>query len=249
MSGHTTLISLVIPCFNEEESLPTLFERLDQLRRTIDKQRYRLELVIVDDGSNDATWSLLRSRFGSDPTIHLLHHDRNLGFGRALKTGLQTASGEFIVTIDADTNYDLRETPALLECLKDGADVVTASPFMKGGGWKYPLHRLVLSRGVTALYRLVLGRTAGDIATFTCGFRAYRREALPDILPASDDFLATAEMLVRALMRRRPVVQMPTTVHRRMYGRSKLRLGKTIRSHAGFLWTLWRTRGAPHGVR
>ena len=157
--------------------------------------------------------------------------------------------GDVVVTIDADTNYDLREMPALLECLDKGADMVTASPFMSGGGRRYPIHRLFLSRGVALLYRLVLGRAAGDIATFTCGFRAYRREALADVLPDSDDFLATAEMLVRALLCQRSVAQMPTMVHDRMHGRSKLRLARTIRSHVGFLWTLWLRGTVPGGAR
>ena len=237
---RSSLVSLIIPCYNEEESLPTLFGRLDELRESIKEKPYQLELVLVDDGSNDATWPKLQARFKKDPMVRLLRHKKNAGYGKALKSGFFCACGMEIVTVDADTNYDLREIPALLEHLGSGIDIVTGSPFLNKSNWHYPFHRMILSRGVTILYRLILGHNARNISVFTCGFRAYKREILASVLPIADDFLANAEILVRSLLLQHTVVQFPTTVHMRLHGRSKISIIRTIKSHLQLLWKLWR---------
>lgn len=236
-----TLISLVIPCYNEEETLPTLFYRLHDLEMLIDAQRYRLQFVLVDDGSSDNTWEMLNRKFGRDAMVKLVRNPVNLGYGGALKVGLNAADGEFIVTVDADTNYDLRESPRLLDALvESGADFVTASPFMDEGTWNYPVHRFMFSRSVVVMYRHLLGPCAGDIVTFTCGFRAYRKACLPAIMPEANDFLANAEIQVRALLKGLRVVQVPAIVYERKYGQSKLKTLRTIRSHLGLMWRMRR---------
>jgi len=88
------------------------------------------------------------------------------------------------------------------------------------------------------LYRLALGKTVPPLSVYTCGFRAYRREALDLIMPEANDFLATAEILVHALLAGLCVAEMPVTVHKRVHGVSKMKLGKTARRHLGFLWSL-----------
>jgi len=233
-------LSLVIPCFNEEEGLPTLFLRLSELRASLFEYGIKPEFVIVDDGSSDTSWSMLQEEYAMTEDVVLLQHNRNIGFGRALKTGIKAATGDIVATVDADTNYDLRQTPDMLSYFAEGYDIVTASPFIKGGGWDYPFYRYLLSNAVTILYRLALGKNAKPLGVYTCGFRAYRREVLEHILPQADDFLATAEILVWALLMEYKVAEMPVTVHDRMHGCSKMNMVKMTFRHLGFLLSLWR---------
>ena len=241
-TGARTRVSLVIPCFNEANSLPTLFRRLDQLRQIIDSERWVLEYVLVDDGSSDGTGELLRANFAQDRLTRLVCNERNLGLGGALKAGVSAASGDIVVTVDADTNYDLRNTPELLQRLDPDTDVVSASPLMPGGAWNYPVHRFLLSRCAATLYKLVLGGKGKDIAVFTCGFRAYRRDILGGIMPRADGFLATAEMLMRALLAGHTVAEIPVTQYARKHGRSKMHYLPTVSSHLAFMWKVLRRR-------
>ena len=238
-------VSLVIPCFNEEDSLPMLFYRLDNLWKTINANLHRLEYVLVDDGSTDASWEMLANKYETDSRVRLIRNVENLGYGAALKRGLEGATGDIIVTVDADTNYDLLETPALIEMMGEGVDIVTASPFLITGGWNYPVHRFFLSRGVVMLYRFLLKEQAQDIKTFTSCFRAYRRKCLPLVTPEADDFLANAEILVRALVTGLSVRQAPAVIFERKFGKSKLKTIKTIFRHLGFMWRLWRGKITP----
>jgi len=230
-----TLVSIVTPCYNEEESLPTYFHRVKQLARTVDRNRFALEFVVVNDCSRDHTSTMLDEFFAGRRDAVVVHNSKNMGLGGAIKQGFAYATGEIMVTIDADTNYDLLDTPKLLDFMGDSVDLVTGSPFMEGGDWNYPAHRFLMSRGVVMLYRLVLGCKARDIRTFTCGFRAYRRRVLPVVTPKADDFLATAEMLVRALLADCTVVEVPVVNYERKFGVSKMKTFRTIKRHLAFL--------------
>lgn len=238
-------VSVVTPCYNEEDGLPTFFYKLDYLRQAIDPNRYRLEYVLVNDGSTDRTGEMLERKYGDHPLVSIVHNERNYGFGGALKVGLNAAQGDVVVTIDADTNYDVLETPNMLEAMVDGVDMVTGSPFAEGGEWNYPFHRYIMSQGVVWLYRYVLREKSGPIQTFTCGFRAYRKEILDRIWPEADDFLATAEMLIRALLNDMKVIEYPTVIYDRKFGKSKLKTVRTMRAHLGFMYRIWLNKISP----
>ncbi len=245
MNTVATRTTVVIPCFNEEDALPSLFERVRQVREAIDRRQYDLDFIFVDDGSRDATGRLLAEAYANDPAVRLWQMETNTGYGAALKQGLALATGDLIATIDADTNYDIRTLPDLLAGCGGGVDVVSASPFMAGGSWHFPFYRFVASLGVTTLYRLVLGKKAADIKTFTCGFRVYRRDIIRQITPEANDFLANAEILTRAVMAGLETREVPATLYDRAQGTSKLRLVGTAIRHLGFLWNLWCVRIKP----
>jgi len=227
-------VSIVTPLYNEEETLPVFLYRLRGVEKLL-RGEYETEIILVDDGSLDRTGTILREKIGEIPNVTLLQHTKNQGFGAALKTGLGKASGDLVVTIDADTNYDHFEIPRILSYMTEDVDLVTASPFMKGSGWHYPVHRFLMSRGVVTLYKIALKGRGDEISTFTSGFRVYRRNLLDSIMPNANDFLATGELLVRALLRGYRVREFPTAVYPRNYGRSKLKTLKTIRSHLRFI--------------
>lgn len=236
-------ISIVIPCYNEEDNIQKLqgefFPVLDSMigsHLSGDQQITAIEVVFVDDGSSDNTLEALKSAFGSPSngqvTVRFEKHGANRGLGAALRTGFKAATGEIIVTTDSDGTYKFSTIPALLGYLKKDVDIVTASPYHpKGEVVGVPPFRIFLSRGSSLLYRILLN---WKIFTYTALFRAYRREVVDQIHFAADDFLGQTELMVKAMLKGYKVDEFPAALHRRMFGVSKARLIKTIKSHLGF---------------
>lgn len=198
---------------------------------------YDVELLFVDDGSRDRTVARIRELWPSR-AAKVVSHPRNLGLGAALRTGAASARGQLILNIDSDCTFRPSEIPALLARLDDDTDIVTASPYHpQGGVVGVPAHRLVLSRTLSALYRLVTG---SEISTYTSMFRVYRRAVLEDLPRWSDGFVAIAEILILPLLSGRRVREYPTVLHARRYGASKIRIVRTILGHLGFVpFALW----------
>ena len=156
MEDTSRLLSVVVPVYNEEQTVARLIEAVLQapLPAGIDR-----ELIVVDDGSTDGTAAAL-APFADDPRVHVLSQPANLGKGRALRRGFGEASGDFVVVQDADREYDPREFPKLLAPILDGkADVVYGSRFAGSDAhrvlffWHYLGNRLLtlLSNAFTNL--------------------------------------------------------------------------------------------------
>jgi dolichol-phosphate mannosyltransferase len=228
-------LSIVIPCHNEEAGLADLEQHLGPVLQALCATT-RLELVLVDDGSSDATWERMQA-LAAGPLMRsgrvlLERHECNRGLGAALRTGFGVASGQIIVTTDSDATYRFSEIPALLERLSPGIDVVTASPYHPDGGVDgVPAYRLVLSRGSSLIYRLLVG---GHLRTYTALFRAYRQEVIRSVSFKADGFLAVAEVLVNAMLSGYRVAEYPTVLHSRVAGVSKAKLARTIAAHVRF---------------
>lgn len=230
------LVSVVIPCFNEREGLATLLAELMKLPQILAPDHFP-EVILVNDGSTDDTE---RGLFALADAlwfpVRVVSLDRNRGIGVAIREGASLAAGEVVATCDADLAYPLEDLRLLVDCIADGADVSTASPWTRGGSQSgLPLHRVVLSRLASGVYRLRFGRGARGVRTFTCGFRAYRAGVLEDVLPVRPGFAATAEMLVRAARKRLAIAEVPSELRVRTTGVSKMRLGRTLWGHLGLL--------------
>lgn len=164
-------ISLVIPLYNEEGSLETLYQELTD---TLEELRRPYEIIFVNDGSTDASTEVLSRLCSSDPRIRALHLRRNFGKAAALTEGFNEASGEIIFTLDADLQDDPKEIPNFLAKLAEGYDLVS--------GWKFrrldPISKTLPSK----LFNKVASMTTGvQLHDFNCGFKAYRREVLEHI--------------------------------------------------------------------
>lgn len=153
-----------------------------------------------------------------------------------LREGAEFAQGEVVVTYDADLPYPLEDLPRMLAAIEAGADVASASPWHPQGTAKIAWWRAALSRGVSGLYRLRLGRRAQGLHTFTCGYRAWKRSVYCACLPKRDGFVATAEMLLRALRSGAKAVEFPSQLRTRQEGRSKLRVLRTSFAHLHLLF-------------
>jgi len=227
-------LSIIIPFYNEKDNIPKLRQELFPVIRGLLEQ-YEVEVVFVDDGSRDGSLDALRSEVeaGGIPGMAVIfrQHDRNRGLGAALKTGFAAAGGDIIVTTDSDGTYQFSNIPAMIEYLKD-ADIVTASPYHpEGDVVGVPGYRLLLSRGSSLIYRFLVD---WRIHTYTCLFRAYRREVIDRISFQSDGFLAGTELMVKGMLKGYQVREFPAVLYRRVFGVSKAKLLRTIWAHLKF---------------
>jgi len=203
-----TAFSVVVPAFNEGLSLERVLGRLvahvTQLR-----ERFDVEVLVVDDGSADATPDILKRFAAAHPDIiRVLSHDANRGLLSAVRTGAFAARFETVVVLDADLSY----APEVIEQLvtarfEAGAAAALASPYMPGGRVaNVPLGRLIASRGANALLSFCVG---GHIKTFTGMVRAYDRTVFCDLLrrPHVGEFNAWA--VAAMLSEGRRLVEVP----------------------------------------
>lgn len=241
-------LSVVIPCFNEDANLGALASRLGPVLRGLADRFVSIEVVLVDDGSRDGTWTAMEAyaaAAGPGVDVALRRHAVNRGLGEAMRTGLGAATGDVIVTTDSDATYRFEDIPALLDLLGPGIDLVTASPYHpRGGVDNVPAFRLLFSRGASLMYRILVRR---DIFTWTALFRAYRREVVRAVPFASSGFLAGTELLVNAIDAGYRAAEFPTVLHARVLGVSKAKIARTVRAHLAFQGQLLlrRLTGAP----
>ena len=231
-----TTLSVVVPCFNEEGNVEQFASTLLPVLETVVPDFDAVDLLLVDDGSTDATYAQLKeiaaSAKGGRISIRAVTHGTNKGLGAAMRTGFRETTGDVVVTTDSDGTYPFSEIPRLLACLGPDIDLVTASPYHPAGGIEnVPPHRLVLSKGASILYRVFVDP---KIHTYTALFRAYRRRLLDEVSFESNDFLACAELLVNARLAGFHIAEMPAILRSRVIGTSKARLVRIIRSHVKF---------------
>jgi dolichol-phosphate mannosyltransferase len=223
-----------VPCCNEEDAvrlLPaTLFPVLDDL-----SDRYMVELVLVDDGSRDATWDRLTELAADEQrfSVVLERHPTNRGLGAALRTGVRRARGQIVATLDADGTYPFAILQPLIQAIEAGADVSTASPYHRDGGVEgVSALRLTFSRGASLLYRILVDR---HVMTWTAMVRAYRADVLHAALSESSGFLHVAETLVEARRRGARITEVPAVLATRKVGTSKAKVARITRAHLRYM--------------
>lgn len=204
-------LSVIIPCHNEEAILKATADHLVRFLCTADWDcglGKTWEIVFVDDGSSDTTLACLQEIQGTHPNIVVATYPRAGGQGKALQHGFSRAKGLFLVTIDADLDYKPSYIPRMMQLAIDAhADLVIASPYMKGGTiTNCPRSRLLMSRAMNLYFRHVFH---SRLSTFTAIFRLYRREALEKLLLSSFDKDILPEIIVKAELLRLSIVEFP----------------------------------------
>lgn len=165
------MLSIVVPVFNERESLPLLHRELSEVTRA---QGWAIEVIFVDDGSTDGSWQSIVQLAASDPRVQGIRFRRNFGKAAALSAGFASASGDRVVTLDADLQDNPGEIPALLAALDGDCDLVS--------GWKQvrhdPWHKVWPSRVFNWMVSTLSGVKLHD---HNCGMKGYRREVLSEL--------------------------------------------------------------------
>lgn len=232
-------VTVVVPCFNEELTLPYLANTLRSVEAALSAD-YRVSFIFVDDCSTDATWERLHEIFGDWPGCLFVRHDSNRGVAAAILSGIRHAATEVVCSIDCDCTYDPHELRHMIPLLTDGVAMVTASPYHPLGKVRnVPGWRLSLSRGASFLYRRVLRQ---ELHTFTSCFRVYRRGAVTGLDCSEGGFLGVAEMLGRLVLRGGRVVEHPATLEVRLFGQSKMKVLRTVAGHLMLLTRLLAVR-------
>jgi len=199
-------ISVIVPGYNEESVIRKNMERIvKELGKRPDDD---WELIMVNDGSSDKTGELMDEFAKEYPRVKILHHRRNWGQGRALKTAFKVCKGEIIVTLDADLSYSPEYIDILSKTvIEQNVDIALASPYVKGGSVaNVPFYRLMLSR-IGNKYLSKLGRYS--INTSTCVVRAYRSEVLGTLALTSDGMELQIEILMKSSMMGFKVYEVP----------------------------------------
>ena len=235
-----TPISIVIPCYNEQESLPYLANTLRAVETNLNENGYKPSVIFVDDQSRDETFTVLQELFGMDKNVRIVRHETNQGVAAGIMTGLRAATTEIVCSMDCDCTYDPHELLNMLPLMKENVDLVTASPYHRDGGVRnVPGWRLFLSRGASFLYRRVL---RAKLNTYTSCFRVYRRDSFTGMELRESGFLGIAEMLGRLDLSGGKIVEFPAVLEVRLFGISKMKTAKTVVGHLRLLSHLTKLR-------
>lgn len=223
---NLTPVSIVVPCYNEQESLPYLAKTLASVENGLNGIGYTSKIIFVDDKSQDNTLGVIDDLFGKRSNVRVVRHEVNKGVAGGIMTGIRAADTEIVCSIDCDCTFDPHELIKMIPMLTDGVDMVQASPYHRDGGVQnVPGWRLLLSKGASVLYRTVLHT---KIASYTACFRVLRRSAMLDIEPQETGFHGVPEMLGLLDLKGGKIVEYPTILAVRLFGASKMKTAKTI---------------------
>ena len=172
MDTNNPNISVVVPLYNEEESLPELEAWIE---RVMTENHFTYEIIFVDDGSNDRSWEVIRSLREKNPAVRAIRFQRNYGKSAGLYCGFEAAQGDVVITMDADLQDSPDEIPELYRMItEEGYDLVS--------GWKKrrydPIGKTLPSKFFNATARLASGIKLHD---FNCGLKAYRKKVVKSI--------------------------------------------------------------------
>jgi polysaccharide deacetylase family protein (PEP-CTERM system associated) len=235
-----TPISIVLPCYNEQETLPYLANTLRSVEVNLSEKGYETNYIFVDDCSKDATFDKLHELFGAKENVSIVRHETNKGVAAGIMTGLKAAQTEIVCSMDCDCTYDPHELENMLPLMTEDVDMVTASPYHeKGGVRNVPEWRLFLSKGASFLYRRAL---RSKLSTYTSCFRVYRRSSVVDLKLKETGFLGVAEILGKLDLRGGKIIEYPAVLEVRLFGFSKMKTARTIFGHLKLLSHLTKER-------
>ncbi len=166
-------VSIVIPAYNEAESLPEL---LQWIERVMLEHSYTYEVIFIDDGSKDTTWDVIEQLSSGNTNVRAIKFQRNYGKSPALNEGFKIAQGEYVVTMDADLQDSPEEIPELIKVLKEGNyDLVS--------GWKKVRHDNKFTKNLPSkLYNSVTGKMSGiKLHDMNCGLKIYKNQVVKSI--------------------------------------------------------------------
>ena len=221
-------ISVIVPAYNEAESLPEL---ISWIERVADTEGLSREIIIVDDGSDDATWETVLNLARSNSSVHGIRMRRNYGKSAALYLGFERACGEVVFTMDADLQDSPDEIPAMYKMVREeGWDVVS--------GWKQHRQDNALTKNLpsklyNATARMITGIKLHDM---NCGLKAYRSEVVKSIEVYGEMHRYIPYLAKNAGFTR--ITEMPVHHQKRKYGKSKFGAERFINGFLDLL-SLW----------
>ena len=223
-------ISVVVPLYNEQESLPEL---LAWIRRVMEANSYSFEVIFIDDGSSDNSWNIVRSLRRNDPNVRGIRFRRNYGKSAALYCGFEAARGNVVITMDADLQDSPDEIPDMRRMiLEEGYDMVS--------GWKLKRHDPIGKRWPSKFFNWTARAASGiRLHDFNCGLKAYRRKVVKAI-----EVYGEMHRFIPFLAKQAGFGRIGEKVveHRaRKYGSSKFGLERTVKGYLDLITVLFMT--------
>ncbi|PKN16205.1 MAG: glycosyltransferase [Deltaproteobacteria bacterium HGW-Deltaproteobacteria-23] len=210
-------LSIVVPIYNEEESIALLYERVTA---ALANTALVYELLLVDDGSSDRSFLLLKDIAAQDQRVKVIRFRRNFGQTAAMAAGFDAASGRVVVPMDGDLQNDPTDIPKLLAKIDEGYDVVS--------GWRKDRQDTFINRKLPSMIAngLISRFTGVHLHDYGCTLKAYRREVLDGI-----NLYGEMHRFVPALASQvgAKVTELPVKHHPRLYGTSKYGISRTVR--------------------
>lgn len=214
-------LSIVLPIYNEVESIPML---ISELVPALEQVGHTFEIICVDDGSRDGSFAALKAAHAQDERIRVVQFRRNFGQTAAFSAGFDRAEGEIVITMDADLQNDPADIPALLAKIDEGFDVVSGwrTERWKEGAWSFVKRKLP---SMTANWLISTG-TGVHLHDYGCALKAYRSEVVKSInlygdlhrfIPAIASYYGVS------------VAEVPVNYRSRQFGSSKYGLGRILR--------------------
>jgi glycosyltransferase involved in cell wall biosynthesis len=226
VAARLAFVSVVIPVYNERESVRPLAQELLAVLRALGR---RTEVLFVDDGSTDGTSEVLADLAAAEPEIAVVRLRRNFGKAAALMAGFREARGDAIVTIDGDLQDDPAEIPRLLAELEAGADLVS--------GWKRERQDSWSKRAASRVFNAVTSRMSGvPLHDLNCGFKAYRAEVVRSLALTGDQYRYIPVLAANEGFR---VSEVPVNHRPRSFGSSKYGLERYVRGFLDLLTILF----------
>ncbi len=220
------MISIIIPVYNEEENVKELHREILEVCQKLNQE---FEIIFVDDGSQDSSWTIIENLKKQNPIIKAVKLRKNFGKSAALAVGFQRAKGDTIITMDADLQDDPREIPQMLDKLAQGNDVVS--------GWRIKrqdtFFRVVASKIYNRVTTLIMDIKLHD---FNCGFKAYRSSVIKNI-PLYGELHRYLPVL--AQMMGFKISEIKVQNRHRKYGKSKFGIERYLRAFFDLLTVLF----------
>jgi glycosyltransferase involved in cell wall biosynthesis len=226
-----SLLTIVIPLYNEEESLKILAENIKREVSQIYGEKW--DVLFMDDGSTDNSFNVIKAIIADDPKhYHCIRFRRNSGKSAALAVGFSYATGRYVATMDADLQDDPKEFKAMAKLLDDGWDLVS--------GWKKKRYDPISKTLPSKFFNFVTSTASGiKLHDFNCGIKMYRHEVVEtlDVYGEMHRYLPAL-----AYWNGFRVTEMPVEHHERQFGKSKFGLSRFIRGFLDLLTVVFTTR-------
>jgi len=222
-------LSIVIPLFNEEESLNPL---TNEIRKALKQVDISLEVIFVDDGSTDGSLKIIKDICKQDRRFKYVSFRKNYGKSAALQIGFKQVTGDVVVTMDADLQDDPNEIPNLLRKLNEGFDLVS--------GWKKKRHDPFIKKQSSKFFNFVTRIISGiKIHDFNCGLKVYRKDVIDNIKVYGE---LHRYMPVLADWEGFSVSEVVVTHHPRRYGKTKFGISRFFKGFVDLITVIFSTR-------
>ncbi len=227
--GSNEGISVFFPAYNDGGTIASMVLSAILVLESLTDD---YEVIVVNDGSSDYTKDILDELERRYAEVRVVHHEKNRGYGGALRTGFATAAKEFIFYTDGDAQYDVRDLPPLWEQMKDGVDLVQGYKISRSD----PLHRVIIGRTYHWLAKLAFGLRLKDV---DCDFRLMRSSIFDKVRLKSDSGVICVEMMTKIQDAGFAIAEVPVHHYHRAYGRSQFFNFRRIFRVAHDLSKLW----------